>query len=195
MSIIDPSWVTTIGTASSTSRRTTLGRQPVQVTLVEHVLAALAGLRIDNCVVELDAVGHEMALAHPFHHHDSVRCRSQTHPETDFCGCAGFQVFGTQIRHQRNHERRQTNDEKGIEGLKPADRNFPCEGTKMKHPIRVFFRPEGQRRPVLFKGHPEEDDNQAHDPKRDDTLPFKFRRIRFVFVFRRQWNIQDCCNR
>src|SRR5262249_6653209 len=32
-----------------------LGRPPVQVGLVEHVLAALAGLRIDNCVVELNA--------------------------------------------------------------------------------------------------------------------------------------------
>jgi UDP-3-O-acyl N-acetylglucosamine deacetylase len=36
-------------------RRTTIGRAPVQVSLVEHVLAALAGLRIDNCLVELDA--------------------------------------------------------------------------------------------------------------------------------------------
>ena len=35
-------------------RRTTLGTAPNQVTLVEHVLAALAGLRVDNCVVELD---------------------------------------------------------------------------------------------------------------------------------------------
>jgi UDP-3-O-acyl N-acetylglucosamine deacetylase len=35
-------------------RRTTLGRAPVQVSLVEHVLAALAGMRIDNCLVELD---------------------------------------------------------------------------------------------------------------------------------------------
>jgi UDP-3-O-acyl N-acetylglucosamine deacetylase len=39
---------------SGTHRRTTLGRPPVQVTLVEHVLAALAGLRIDNCFIELD---------------------------------------------------------------------------------------------------------------------------------------------
>jgi UDP-3-O-acyl N-acetylglucosamine deacetylase len=37
------------------NRRTTLGHLPRCVTLVEHVLAALAGLRIDNCVVELDA--------------------------------------------------------------------------------------------------------------------------------------------
>jgi UDP-3-O-acyl-N-acetylglucosamine deacetylase len=40
---------------SGTQRRTTLGQAPAQVTLVEHVLAALAGLRIDNCFVELDA--------------------------------------------------------------------------------------------------------------------------------------------
>ncbi len=41
---------------TGTARRTTLGRAPVQVTLVEHVLASLAGLRIDNCLVELNAV-------------------------------------------------------------------------------------------------------------------------------------------
>jgi UDP-3-O-acyl N-acetylglucosamine deacetylase len=40
---------------TGTRRRTTLGHAPAQVTLVEHVLAALAGLRIDNCLVELDA--------------------------------------------------------------------------------------------------------------------------------------------
>lgn len=39
---------------TSTRRRTTLGPPETGVTLVEHVLAALAGLRIDNCVVELD---------------------------------------------------------------------------------------------------------------------------------------------
>lgn len=39
---------------SGTQRRTTLGQQNATITLVEHVLAALAGLRIDNCVVELD---------------------------------------------------------------------------------------------------------------------------------------------
>src|SRR5215471_10996502 len=42
-------WVT------GTQRRTTLGHPPAQVGLVEHVLAALAGLRIDNCFVELNA--------------------------------------------------------------------------------------------------------------------------------------------
>ena len=40
---------------TGTARRTTIGQPPLYVTLVEHVLAALSGLRIDNCVVELDA--------------------------------------------------------------------------------------------------------------------------------------------
>jgi len=40
---------------SGTPRRTILGRPPSEVGLVEHVLAALSGLRIDNCVIELDA--------------------------------------------------------------------------------------------------------------------------------------------
>jgi UDP-3-O-acyl N-acetylglucosamine deacetylase len=40
---------------TGTSRRTTLGHAPSQVMLVEHVLAALAGLKIDNCSIELDA--------------------------------------------------------------------------------------------------------------------------------------------
>jgi UDP-3-O-acyl N-acetylglucosamine deacetylase len=44
-----------IDQVTGTQRRTTLGRAPAQVSLVEHVLAALAGLRIDNCFVELDA--------------------------------------------------------------------------------------------------------------------------------------------
>jgi UDP-3-O-acyl N-acetylglucosamine deacetylase len=44
-----------IDQVTGTQRRTTLGRPPAQVMLVEHVLAALAGLRIDNCYVELDA--------------------------------------------------------------------------------------------------------------------------------------------
>jgi UDP-3-O-acyl-N-acetylglucosamine deacetylase len=39
---------------TSTKRRTTLGPPETGVTLVEHVLASLSGLRIDNCVVELD---------------------------------------------------------------------------------------------------------------------------------------------
>ena len=40
---------------SGTERRTTLGRPPAQVSLVEHILAALAGLRIDNCLIEINA--------------------------------------------------------------------------------------------------------------------------------------------
>jgi UDP-3-O-acyl N-acetylglucosamine deacetylase len=40
---------------TGTQRRTTIGQPPGEVGLVEHVLAALAGLRIDNCFVELDA--------------------------------------------------------------------------------------------------------------------------------------------
>lgn len=39
---------------TGTQRRTTLGPPDAGVTLVEHVLAALAGLRIDNCEVQLD---------------------------------------------------------------------------------------------------------------------------------------------
>jgi UDP-3-O-acyl N-acetylglucosamine deacetylase len=44
-----------LGQVTGTNRRTTLGYAPRQVSLVEHVLAALSGLRIDNCHVELDA--------------------------------------------------------------------------------------------------------------------------------------------
>jgi UDP-3-O-acyl N-acetylglucosamine deacetylase len=44
-----------IDNVTGTQRRTTLGRPPAEVTLVEHVLSALAGLRIDNCHVELNA--------------------------------------------------------------------------------------------------------------------------------------------
>ena len=40
---------------SDTRRRTTLGPAAAGVTLVEHELSALAGCRIDNCLVELDA--------------------------------------------------------------------------------------------------------------------------------------------
>lgn len=43
-----------VGQVTGTNRRTTLGHAPVQVTLVEHVLAALAGLRVDNCRIEID---------------------------------------------------------------------------------------------------------------------------------------------
>src|SRR5581483_134393 len=44
-----------VANVTGTHRRTTLGTAPAQVMLVEHVLAALAGLRIDNGLVELDA--------------------------------------------------------------------------------------------------------------------------------------------
>jgi UDP-3-O-acyl N-acetylglucosamine deacetylase len=37
------------------NRRTIIGHAPAQVELIEHVMAALAGLKIDNCIVELDA--------------------------------------------------------------------------------------------------------------------------------------------
>ena len=40
---------------TGTKRRTTLGKAPLFVSLVEHVLAALAGLHIDNCFVEVNA--------------------------------------------------------------------------------------------------------------------------------------------
>lgn len=43
-----------VSMVSGTQRRTTLGRPPAQVALVEHVLAALAGMRVDNCSVELN---------------------------------------------------------------------------------------------------------------------------------------------
>ncbi len=39
---------------TGTQRRTTLGQADGGVTLAEHVLAALAGMRIDNCLIELD---------------------------------------------------------------------------------------------------------------------------------------------
>src|SRR5689334_21082546 len=44
----------TVGQVTGTARRTTLGQAPLSVGLVEHVLAALAGLRIDNCYVEVN---------------------------------------------------------------------------------------------------------------------------------------------
>jgi UDP-3-O-acyl N-acetylglucosamine deacetylase len=44
-----------VESVSGTDRRTTLGQGSNQVTLVEHLLSALAGLRIDNCTIELNA--------------------------------------------------------------------------------------------------------------------------------------------
>lgn len=43
-----------VDAVTNTQRRTTLGPPSAGVTLVEHILAALGGLRIDNCVIELD---------------------------------------------------------------------------------------------------------------------------------------------
>src|SRR5258708_40252877 len=40
-----------------TPRRTTIRQGDASVEMVEHVLAALAGLRIDNCTIEIDAAG------------------------------------------------------------------------------------------------------------------------------------------
>lgn len=39
---------------TGTQRRTTLGSPPHDVTLVEHLLATLAGMRVDNCAIHLD---------------------------------------------------------------------------------------------------------------------------------------------
>jgi UDP-3-O-acyl N-acetylglucosamine deacetylase len=50
-----PSVPARVDQVTGTQRRTTLGQPPAQVGLVEHVLAALAGLRVDNCYVELNA--------------------------------------------------------------------------------------------------------------------------------------------
>lgn len=49
-----PSLKACAATVTGTARRTVLGHPPAQVEIVEHVLAALAGLRIDNCVIEVD---------------------------------------------------------------------------------------------------------------------------------------------
>jgi UDP-3-O-acyl N-acetylglucosamine deacetylase len=43
-----------VSQVTGVERRTTLGQAPRCVSLVEHVLAALAGLKIDNCFVELN---------------------------------------------------------------------------------------------------------------------------------------------
>jgi UDP-3-O-acyl N-acetylglucosamine deacetylase len=50
-----PTILARVDQVTGTARRTTLGRPPAEIGLVEHVLAALAGLRIDNCIVEVDA--------------------------------------------------------------------------------------------------------------------------------------------
>jgi UDP-3-O-acyl N-acetylglucosamine deacetylase len=43
-----------VARVTGTARRTSLGAASRGVTLVEHVLAALAGLRVDNCRIEID---------------------------------------------------------------------------------------------------------------------------------------------
>src|SRR5262245_59738438 len=45
----------TIGHVAQRQRRTTLETPHARVEMVEHVLAALAGLHIDNCTIEIDA--------------------------------------------------------------------------------------------------------------------------------------------
>jgi UDP-3-O-[3-hydroxymyristoyl] N-acetylglucosamine deacetylase len=68
----------TVDRVTGTHRRTTLGSPPLYVTIVEHVLAALAGLRIDNCFVELNAPeppgldGSALAFVEALHEAGSV---------------------------------------------------------------------------------------------------------------------------
>ncbi|MCY3998914.1 MAG: bifunctional UDP-3-O-[3-hydroxymyristoyl] N-acetylglucosamine deacetylase/3-hydroxyacyl-ACP dehydratase [Flavobacteriaceae bacterium] len=45
----------TIKFLASTDRRTTIAKDGVEINTVEHVLASLVGLSIDNCYIELDA--------------------------------------------------------------------------------------------------------------------------------------------
>lgn len=49
-----PQVVAHAANVTDTRRRTTIGSAADGVTLVEHVLAALAGLRVDNCTIELN---------------------------------------------------------------------------------------------------------------------------------------------
>ena len=50
----EPTVPATIGHAADLHRRTGVTRGAAEVQLTEHVLAALAGLRVDNCVIEID---------------------------------------------------------------------------------------------------------------------------------------------
>jgi UDP-3-O-[3-hydroxymyristoyl] N-acetylglucosamine deacetylase / 3-hydroxyacyl-[acyl-carrier-protein] dehydratase len=50
-----PSVPAQIGYVVTSQRRTTIQNGPASVEMIEHVMAALAGLRIDNCLIELDA--------------------------------------------------------------------------------------------------------------------------------------------
>ena len=51
-----PAVVARVSEVTNTNRRTTLGPATTGITLSEHVLAALSGLRIDNCILELDGL-------------------------------------------------------------------------------------------------------------------------------------------
>jgi UDP-3-O-[3-hydroxymyristoyl] N-acetylglucosamine deacetylase/3-hydroxyacyl-[acyl-carrier-protein] dehydratase len=44
-----------VGNVVPTQRRTTIRKGPATVEMIEHVMAALAGLQVDNCVVQIDA--------------------------------------------------------------------------------------------------------------------------------------------
>jgi len=44
-----------VGSVIPTQRRTTIRRGAAAVEMIEHVMAALAGLQIDNCLVQIDA--------------------------------------------------------------------------------------------------------------------------------------------
>lgn len=50
-----PTLAAHINQVTGWTRRTIIGHPPEEIGLVEHVMAALAGLHIDNCIVELDA--------------------------------------------------------------------------------------------------------------------------------------------
>src|SRR4051794_125211 len=50
-----PSVPAQIGHVVPSQRRTTIEKGPAHVEMIEHVMAALAGSRIDNCRIEIDA--------------------------------------------------------------------------------------------------------------------------------------------
>jgi UDP-3-O-[3-hydroxymyristoyl] N-acetylglucosamine deacetylase/3-hydroxyacyl-[acyl-carrier-protein] dehydratase len=50
-----PSVPARIGSVIPSPRRTTIQQGPAQVEMIEHVMAALAGSRVDNCLIEIDA--------------------------------------------------------------------------------------------------------------------------------------------
>src|SRR2546423_6340325 len=51
----EPTIDATIGNVKTVERATTIGEGSIRVHTVEHVLAALAGLGVDNAIVEMDA--------------------------------------------------------------------------------------------------------------------------------------------